>query len=110
MRYLKNEKIKNVWISKEYLQKYYVDKKPRWVKFCEKLLNKNYIVFLSYVAKSIYITVIKNNKMVKLRYSNHLPKFESFMDGKIDYYVGYGEDFFISQNEILNILELRFKN
>ena len=111
MEYSKKEINKTVWINKEYLQNFYTDKKPNWVRFCEKLLNNNYTVFLDCLARtgSIYLTVLKNNKMVKIRYSNHWPRLKTWLVGKVDYFVGPEYLGMISENEILNILKIRFR-
>lgn len=110
MEYLKKEIKKNVWINKQYLQDFYTNYKPKWVKFCEKLLDANYVVFLSYISKnkSAYMTIVKNNKMVRLRYSDHQPKLGNYLYGKVDYYVGPEHRGMLNENEILNILKLVF--
>ena len=111
MEYSKKEIKKTIWLSKEYLQNFYTDKKPKWVKFCESLLSNKYIVFLDCLARtgSVYLTVLKNNKMVRIRYSNHWPRLNTWLKGKVDYFVGPEFLGMISEHEMLNILKMRFR-
>lgn len=110
MEYSKKEIKKNIWLSKEYLQNFYTDEKPKWVKFCEKLLNNKYVVFLTKArTNSVYLKVVKNNKIIRIRYSDHCPKLDSWLSGFSDYFVGPEYLGMISENEMLNILKIRFK-
>jgi hypothetical protein len=111
LEYSKKEIRKNIWINKEYLQNFYTDVKPRWVKFCEKLLDENYIVFI-YIYETtgtVYITVVKNNKMIKIRYSDHLPMLNRWLSGDVDYFVGPKFKGMLTDKEMLNILKIKFR-
>jgi len=64
--------------------------KQKWITFCETLLSKGYSLFL-YEAKetvSKYITVKKNGKSCKVRFSNHRPAFSKEMNKDCDFFVG----------------------
>lgn len=101
----------NIFLSKKYLQRFYTNHKPNWVNFCEKLLNSGYIVllYLSINTESKYITVVKNNKMLKIRYSNHPPNFDSFNRSDIKFYIGPCNKGMYGEEDIMNCISLYFK-
>lgn len=80
---MENSKIvkgKNIIIDKTYLARFYTTHKPNWVVFCEKLLDENFTVLLKIAStNSKYVTVIQNNKMLILRFSNHAPHIEHYL-------------------------------
>lgn len=85
-------KIKHKKITAELLQSKISAKygKQKWIIFCETLLNEGYTLYL-YEAKktfSKYITVCKNGKQFKVRFSNHKPAFSKEKENDSDFYVG----------------------
>ncbi len=104
-------KSKNIIIDKPYLQRFYRCKKPCWVLFTEKLLDSGFTVML-YLSKntdSIYLTLIKNNKMLKIRCGNHSPKMDSYLDGGIKFCVGPTSKGMLSPKWVMNAIKLYFK-
>lgn len=103
---------KNIIIDKPYLQKFYTTKKPNWVKFCEKLLNDNFSVIL-YIpilrTESRYLTIIKNCKMMKIRYSDHAPVLKNWMQSDIDLYIGPSNKGMLNENQALKVIRLYFR-
>lgn len=64
--------------------------KQQWVLFCEALLNRGYTMTL-YEAKqtvSKYITVRRDNKKFKVRFSDHKPIARRELTGDCDFFVG----------------------
>ncbi len=102
---------KNIFLSKEYLQRFYTDHKPKWVRFCENLLNEGYTVllYLAVNTESKYLTLIKNNKMLKIRYSEHSPKLDNYIRGDIKFYIGPGDKGMYSEREVLNATRIYFR-
>ncbi len=101
----------NIWLSKEYLTKIYKHNKPEWVNFCEQLLDNNFEVFLYLPEKktSVYITVVKNNKMQTIRFSDHQTKQENWLKADVDYYVGPAELGMLTQKEVYDALSIYFR-
>lgn len=92
----KNNKATNLRVTPEYLSertKRYDPMLdiPRWIGFCQEMLQKGYEVFL-YEARqtfSKYITVAKNGKQFKVRFSNHKPIRFREERGDCDFFVGH---------------------
>ena len=65
--------------------------KPKWIMFCETLLNAGYHITL-YEARSTcskYITIHEpNNKKFKIRFSNHRPNRFRESNKDCDFFVG----------------------
>jgi hypothetical protein len=64
--------------------------KYKWIEFCEAMLDLGYDLHL-YEARttfSKYITVSKNWKSFKVRFSNHRPAKERQENGDCDFFVG----------------------
>ena len=64
--------------------------KAKWIEFSEILIKDGYQLFI-YEAKqtaSKYITVTKDNKSFKVRFSNHKPIAEKELNGDCDFFVG----------------------
>ncbi|WP_435008006.1 hypothetical protein P12x_005273 [Tundrisphaera lichenicola] len=65
--------------------------KPKWIGFCETLLDRGYILTL-YEARqtfSKYITVsMAGHKPFKVRFSNHKPIAQRELNGDCDFFVG----------------------
>lgn len=104
---------RNVIINKSYLQRFYTVKKPSWVKFCEKLLNKNFFVVLYIpVIKTLskYLIIIKNSKIMRLRYSDHAPLLSSWLNGSIDLYIGSSQKGMLNEKEAMKLIEFYFRN
>ena len=87
-----NKKIKNEYLTKEILKKKTSKKygKQKWIIFAEELLNKGYKISL-YEARrtfSKYLTVEKDGKQFKVRFSNHKPIKEREENNDCDFFVG----------------------
>ena len=112
---MRDSKIKtntNIWLSKEYLKRFYENNdKPNWVVFCEKLIDKGFEVFVYFPKKftSIYITVVKNCKMQVVRFSDHITKQEKWLKTNINYYVGSSELGMFTEKEVLDAIDLYFR-
>lgn len=96
----------NIWLTKSYLQRFYTVKKPLWVKFCERLLNKNFTIFLylSPNTNSVYLTIVKNSKILKVRYSDHAPNVANWIRSDVDLFVGPASKGLTSEREVLNAI------
>ena len=86
-------KIKNQKVTRELLDSKISTRygKQKWIIFCEKLLAEGYTLTL-YEAKktfSKYITVRKDGKSFKVRFSNHKPALDKQIKNDSDFYVGY---------------------
>lgn len=74
----------NKWIE-EYPKQYST---PKYLIFMKKMLEEGWKVRL-YVAKvSKYIFVLNEDKIYKVRFSNHKPYFDREEEGDCDFYVG----------------------
>lgn len=64
--------------------------KQKWIKFCETLLDSGYNLKLYEAVRthSKYITVIRDSKEFKVRFSNHKPIQERELRGDCDFFVG----------------------
>lgn len=64
--------------------------KAKWMEFCEVLLKDEYSLILHEAKQtnSKYITVCKDGKTFKVRFSNHKPILERELRGDCDYFVG----------------------
>ena len=53
---------------------------PKWIQFCDYLKSKGYIpkVYLSKVSVSKYVTFFSGDSEVKIRFSQHSPKYHDF--------------------------------
>ena len=86
------KKANNHYITQSYLDKK-VSKiygKAKWIIFAEKLLKQGYKIRL-YEAKwtfSKYLTVEKDDKKFKVRFSNHKPAREKELNNDCDFFVG----------------------
>lgn len=89
-------KADNILVTKEFLDKrasYSINKgygKQKWIIFCEALLLEGYSIRL-YEAKntfSKYVTVIKDKKQFKVRFSNHKPIYQREIKKDCDFFVG----------------------
>ena len=87
------------------------NKKPEWVVFCETLIDKGFEVFLYLPEKltSVYVTMVKNRKMQTVRFSDHLTKEEHWLRSDIDYYVGPSDLGMLSQQEVLDAINIYFR-
>lgn len=85
--------------------------KPEWVVFCETLIDKGFEVFLYLPQKltSIYVTMVKNRKMQTVRFSDHLTKEVNWLRSDIDYYVGPTDLGMLSQQEVLDAINIYFR-
>ena len=74
-------------------------------------MDNGFEVFLYLPEKltSVYITVVKNRKMQRVRFSNHWTTEESWLAGAIDYYIGPSDLGMLSQQEVLDAINLYFR-
>ena len=104
---------KNIIINKAYLGRFYTTKKPNWVRFCEKLLNKNFFVAL-YIPQistlSRYLIIVKNRKIMKLRYSDHAPLINSWLDSDVDLYIGPTNQGMLNEKEAMGAIKFYFRS
>jgi len=79
--------------------------KPKWIRFCRIFLIKDYKVevCLSKLKSSKYIFLIKNEKKLKLRFSDHKPSKKQEDDRDSDVYVGPSNYGNIKTKEAVNI-------
>ena len=103
---------KNIIVDKPYLQRFYTYNKPKWVLFTEELLDNQFTVImcLSSTTDSVYLTVMKNNKMLKIRYSNHAPNMQAYLDGKFDFCIGPTDKGMLNERMVLNAIKLFFRS
>lgn len=103
---------RNIIINKPYLQRFYTNRKPNWIKFCEKLLNNNFFVVL-YIpiikTESRYLIIVKNRKIMRIRYSSHAPILKNWLTGEIDLYIGPPTRGMLDEKEALNVINLYFR-
>jgi hypothetical protein len=79
---------------------------PKWITFCEVMLQNNWKVIL-HEAKSThskYIYASKNDKKVKVRFSDHLPNKNAQDINDSDYYVGVSHYGCIRTEELIDKL------
>lgn len=85
-------KIKYQKVTKEMLKSKVSEKyrKAKWIVFCETLLEKGYSLNLYEASKTFskYITVSKNGRSFKVRFSNHRPAISKQITNDSDFYVG----------------------
>ena len=84
-------KASNLKVTKEFLNSriHKVYGKAKWLQFCEELLDE-YELYL-YEARhtfSKYITIKKNDKSYKVRFSNHKPNWRREFNKDCDFFVG----------------------
>ena len=79
--------------------------------FCESLLDNGFEVFLYLPEKltSIYVTMVKNRKMQTVRFSDHVTREESWLKGDINYYIGPSDLGMLSQQEVLDAINIYFR-
>ena len=85
-------KIKNQKITAELLKSKVSAKygKAKWILFCEVLLQKGYSLYLYEANRTFskYITIVRNGRRFKVRFSNHKPSFTKQIEEDSDFYVG----------------------
>ena len=84
-------KANNLKITRDFLNSrvHEVYGKAKWLQFCEELLD-TYELYL-YEARrtfSKYITIKKNDKSYKVRFSNHRPNWQRELNKDCDFFVG----------------------
>lgn len=111
MQNLEITKGKNIIVDKPYLQRFYTSEKPKWILFIEQLLDDKFTVML-YLPKntnSVYLTLVKNNKMLKIRYSNHAPNIEAYLKGGVKFCIGPTKKGMLSERWVMNAVKLYFR-
>ena len=90
------KKAKNRFVTKEYLvfKTEYCLKlgyaKPKWIYFCEQLLSQGFEIYLYEAKKTVskYLTLKKDGKTFKVRFSNHRPNAYKEQTKDCDFFVG----------------------
>lgn len=64
--------------------------KPKWIEFCEVMLQRGYDVHLHEAQTTVskYVTVSHENKKFLVRFSNHKPNLTREMNKDCDFFVG----------------------
>ena len=77
--------------------------KQKWIEFSEILLNQGYTLFVyeSKTTYSKYITVVKNGRYFKVRFSNHKPSIDKETLKDSDFYVGVSNSGITTTNDAL---------
>ncbi len=108
MNKVRNEKVTPEFLKSKISEKY---GKQKWIIFCEILLTKGYTLKL-YEAKktfSKYITVIKNGRYFKVRFSNHKPSMtKQIIEKDSDFYVGVSRSGITTTEDALKAVEKHF--
>lgn len=83
----------NLPVTKEFLDRRVGDGRygrSMWVRFCDFMLDKGFTITLYEAQKtySKYITLWKDGKAFKVRFSNHKPIMERELAGDCDFFVG----------------------
>lgn len=61
---------------------------PKYLLFIKEMLKNGYTVKVYQSRVSKYVFLVKDNKITKIRFSNHKPLFGKEEEGDCDYYVG----------------------
>ena len=105
-------KIRNKKVTLEMLKDKISEKygKQKWIIFCETLLEKGYTLYLYEARKTFskYITVCKNNKRYKVRFSNHKPALQKETFNDSDFYVGISNFGTTTTEDALNAVKKYF--
>ncbi len=64
--------------------------KQKWISFCEVLLAKGFSIKLYEARETVskYITVYRNDKNYRVRFSNHKPSYNREKNRDCDFFVG----------------------
>jgi hypothetical protein len=79
---------------------------PKWIIFCKTMIDRGWNVRL-YRAKttvSKYVFVHKDNLMYKIRFSNHRANRNMEFNDDCDYYVGVGNRYTLTTEELISLL------
>lgn len=74
-------------------------------------MDMGFEVFLYLPEKltSVYITIVRNRKLQRVRFSNHVTAEENWLRSDIDYYVGPEKLGMLSQQEVMNAINVYFR-
>ena len=84
---------------------------PKWLSFCKKMSENGFAVKL-HEAKttfSKYVRIEKNDKKVKIRFSNHRPNYHTQKSNDSDYYVGISHSGCITTEQLVEEIELVYE-
>lgn len=98
-------------VSQDFLKNKITQKygKPKWVEFCETLLNEGYKLFL-YESKTTRSKYIYVNGVYKVRFSNHKPTLRKQIECDSHFYVGVSHLGVTTTQDALMAVRKRFKN
>lgn len=86
------KKAYNQYITEDFLKSRENVDKPiqKWILFCQYFMGKGYKIRLYEARKTVskYITLIKDGKSCKVRFSNHRPIREREKNKDCDFFVG----------------------
>lgn len=88
----KRDKATDLTLNHEYLSRRVSPKfgKQKWIEFAEFLLNQGFTVKLYEARQTVskYLTVIRDDKQFKVRFSDHKPILARESKGDCDFFVG----------------------
>jgi hypothetical protein len=85
--------------------------KQKWIIFCERLLANGFSLLLYEVRKtaSKYITVQKDGRQFKVRFSNHKPIKGRELGGDCDFFVGHTHTGIRTTEDAIEAIDFHFK-
>jgi len=76
---------------------------PKWIKFCDTMLDLGFVVRLhkSNTTRSKYVYIEKDGKVTKIRFSNHKPARNQEEINDSDFYVGVSHKDCITTEKVI---------
>ena len=100
------KKAYNQYITEDFLKSRENTDKPiqKWILFCRYFMSKGYKIRLYEARKTVskYITLIKDGKSCKVRFSNHRPIREREKNKDCDFFVGVTNFQVITAQDVAN--------
>jgi len=86
-------------------------KKSKWIELCEVLLKNGFEISLYEARKSVskYLTLKRDDKEFKIRFSNHKPIKRREEKGDCDFFVGISNSTVTTTHDALDAVKLHFK-
>ncbi len=84
--------------------------KAKWIVFCEAMLGIGFDLTLYEARETVskYITVWKDGRSFKVRYSNHMPNLERLNRGDCDFFVGKTQRFTTNSRQAIEAVKRFF--
>lgn len=109
-------KARNLFITEEYLDAREKACRgvgygsPKWILFCRVMLRRGFTIRLYEAQRTVskYVTVMRDEKAFKVRFSDHAPIFEREANGDCDFFVGHTNFGKTSTNDALKATMLFF--